>query len=42
MPKTLKKPRILSKKLKQNPKPQKEKNTSTLPPNLQIFRQNLL
>ena len=42
MPKTLLKPRIFSNKFKQNPKPQIKNSTSTLPPNLQTYKQKLL
>ena len=36
------KPRLFSNKLKQNPKPQIENNTSTLPPNIQTYKQKLI
>ena len=42
MPKTLIKLRFFSSKLKQNPKPQKENNTSILHQNLQIFERKLM
>ena len=42
MLKTIIKPRLVSNKLKQKPKPQTENNQSQLLPNLQSFKQKFL